>query len=289
MSAPARVAFLGVGAIGLPMAVRMSRSGAEVTAVDTAPERQDLARAAGLKAVATLAEAADVRCVVVMVATPDQARVAVAGPAGVLDLVEPGSDCVVMSTVGPGVVAELSELARARGVTLVDAPVTGGVSGAERGRLTVFASGDAGALARVEPLLGSLGRVHRCGTEPGRGQSVKLVNQLLCSVHLAAAAEALALGERMGLDPGEVLAAVREGAGGSWMLADRGPRMLGQETSTASALDIFVKDSALVVGAAQEAGFPAPLAAAARDRFRAAARLGLGRRDDSRVIDVYRD
>jgi 3-hydroxyisobutyrate dehydrogenase/putative dehydrogenase len=126
------------------------------------------------------------------------------------------------------------------------------------------------------------------GTAPGDGQKVKLVNQLLCGVHIAAAAEALALAEAMQLDPGATWEVLRGGAAASFMLDDRGGRMVHGTDEVKSALDIFVKDMGLVTDAARASSYPAPLASAAEQLYLAGRRAGLGRRDDSSVIEVLR-
>src|SRR5690606_33058560 len=150
------------------------------------------------------------------------------------------------------------------------------------------ASGPAELIAEHQELLSVFGRVITAGTTLGDGQSLKAVNQLLCSVHLAAAGEALAFAQKLGLDPANVLDAVQHGAGGSWMLGDRGPRMLeGLDAEVTSAISIFVKDSGLVNDIAESLDFDAPLVRAARDRFRQAAEAGLTQRDDSQVIRTY--
>lgn len=289
-SSPHRVTFVGIGAIGLSMAQRIAAAGFQVTGVDPFEGQRQKAAAAGLAAEAVPESAATADAVVCMVATPDQLRQAALGEDALLRRMRPGATLIVMSTVGPPPVTEVAEAAASAGVGVLDIPVTGGVARAVTGELSLFASGDPGLVESHRTLLEAMGRLIDCGAEVGRGQSVKAVNQLLCSVHLAAAGEALAFAERLGLDPAEVLPAVAGGAGGSWMLSDRGPRMLqGLDAEVRSAIGIFVKDAGLVSDLADELGFDAPLVAAARDRFRAAEAAGLVRRDDSQVIQTYRD
>ncbi|TQC44840.1 NAD(P)-dependent oxidoreductase [Rhodococcus sp. WS4] len=282
------VSFIGVGAIGLPMASRLSARGFNVTAVDPSADRQVLARKAGMDVVPSIEEATSFDTVVAMVATAEQLVELLTAPGGLFDRMKPGGLCVVMSTVGPDSIEPLAVEADRRGIDLLDAPVTGGVPRAEAGTLTILTAGPAHVLERSRMLLESMGTPQDCGDRPGQGQSFKLVNQLLCSVHLVAAAEALAFSESLGLDPATVYRTVAAGAGSSWMLLDRGPRMLdadGDEVCTA--LDIFVKDSDLVAHAVRTSGFEAPLLSAANNAFRIAAELGLGRSDDSRVKAAY--
>jgi len=133
-----------------------------------------------------------------------------------------------------------------------------------------------------------MGTVHATGERLGDGQSIKVVNQHLCSVHIAAAAEALNLARALGLDPARVLQLVEKGAAGSWMLSDRGPRMLaGTDVEVTSSINIFVKDSGLVAQAGASSGAQLPLLELAHQRFCQAAEAGLGLRDDSRVIETW--
>jgi 3-hydroxyisobutyrate dehydrogenase-like beta-hydroxyacid dehydrogenase len=170
----------------------------------------------------------------------------------------------------------------------VDAPVTGGVARAKTAELVIFAAGAAEDVEAARPVLDTMGKVHLTGSQPGDGQSIKVVNQHLCSVHLAAAAEALSLARSLGLDPGAVLSLVEKGAAGSWMLSDRGPRMIaGTDVQVTSAINIFVKDSGLVSQAGASCGAQLPLLDIAHARFCQAAEMGLGVRDDSRVIETW--
>lgn len=283
------ITFLGIGAIGLPMARHVAAAGFPVTCVDPAEHRRQKALEAGMAAEATPESAGAADVVLCMVATPEQLREAVLGDDGLLRTMRRGTTLIIMSTVGPAPVTEVAAAADEVGVGVLDVPVTGGVARAATGALSLFASGDPHLVEAHRPVLEAMGRLVDCGPEVGRGQSVKAVNQLLCSVHLAAAAEALAFAEKLGLDPAEVLPAVAGGAGGSWMLSDRGPRMVeGLDAEVTSSIAIFVKDSSLVSDIAAEIGLDAPLVNGARDRFRAAQAAGLTARDDSQVIQTYR-
>ncbi|GAA1159781.1 NAD(P)-dependent oxidoreductase [Streptomyces hebeiensis] len=279
------VVFVGVGAIGLPMALRLSSAGHNVTGVDPLPAAQERAQAAGVNAVARYADTAPCEVTVVMVANGEQlaALVDEALASGV-----DGGRWVLMSTVGPEAVRSQSARLEKAGVHVVDAPVTGGVARARTGDLTLFASGAPDDVDAVQDVLEPLGTLRRVGHDLGGGQAVKVVNQHLCSVHLAAAGEALALAEHLGLDAAQVLPLVESGAAGSWMLSDRGPRMLQDtDVEVTSTVGIFVKDSGLVESAARAARADTPLLDAARQRFLLAADAGLLGRDDSRVIETF--
>jgi len=222
-----------------------------------------------------------------MVATAEQVESVLFGEGGVGDALEPPTTLVIMGTVGP---APLQDWAGRLSVEIVDAPVSGGVARAGEGDLLIMVGGSESAVDHARPLLDTLARsAPVVGSEPGDGQKVKLVNQLLCGVHIAAAAEGLAFAEAMGLDARACWEVLREGAAASFMLDDRGERMVdGAFEEAKSALDIFVKDMGLVTGAAAEHAYPAPLAAAAEQLYLAGRRAGLGRLDDSSLIRVMR-
>lgn len=280
------VNFIGIGAIGLPMALQIQRAGHDVTGMDVMPTACDNARALGVKAVSSLAELPRASICVVMVATPMQLEQLVDSMAD-----RPGAAgaCwIVMSTVGPTSIRAQGERLQRAGVKVIDAPVTGGVARAKIGQLVIFAAGHPAEMDAARPVLQAMGEVRNTGANLGDGQAVKVVNQHLCSVHLVAAAEALNLAKSLGLDPQQVLSMVEKGAASSWMLSDRGPRMLGgTDVEVTSAIDIFVKDSGLVVQSASECGAAVPLLNIAHTRFSDARAVGLGKRDDSRVIETW--
>jgi len=279
-----RVTFIGVGAIGLPMALQIRRAGHEVTGVDVADAVIAHAKASGIETVSDIADAPPAGAVVVMVATPEQLANLVGRAPDPAD----GQLWIIMSTVGPESVREQGDILRRAGARVVDAPVTGGVARARTGELVIFAAGVPDDVASATPVLEAMGTVRVTGPNLGDGQSIKVVNQHLCAVHIVAAAEALSLARSLGLDPATVLGLVEKGAAGSWMLSDRGPRMVaGTDVDVTSAINIFVKDSGLVASAGESCGAQLPLLAIAHERFRRAAQAGLGLRDDSRVIETW--
>jgi len=287
----ARVGWIGLGAMGGPMVAVVARAGHAVKAFDTNPDAVAEAARDGVVAATDVADVArDVEVLALMVATPAQAESVLFGKDGAAAELQQDAVVLVMATVGPGPVHEWAERLAPLGVEVVDAPVSGGVARAADGDLLMMVSGSTDALAAAQPLLDAMARTAPVvGAEPGDGQKVKLVNQLLCGVHIAVAAEALAFAESMGLDAGSTWEVLRHGAAASFMLDDRGARMVDDSADEVrSALDIFVKDMGLVLGAARDNAYPAPLASAAEQLYTAGRRAGLGRRDDSSVIDVLR-
>lgn len=282
--APMNVAFVGVGAIGLPMALQIQNAGHHVTGIDVSDTVIANAKAGGINTVRSLTEVPSAEAVVVMVATPDQ----LAGLVGQVTEAVRGQLWIIMSTVGPQSVREQGEILQCLGARVVDAPVTGGVARAKTGELVIFAAGTAEDVAAARAVLDAMGSMRVTGQKLGDGQSIKVVNQHLCSVHLAAAAEALNLARTLGLNQAAVLSLVERGAAGSWMLSDRGPRMVqGTDVGVTSAVNIFVKDSGLVADAGVACGAQLPLLEIAHQRFCRAAEMGLGQRDDSRVIETW--
>ena len=286
-----RVGWLGTGAMGAPMAARAARSGHVVHAYDIAPGRAAALAPDAVRPADTIAAAvtsADI--VAIMVATTGQLEQVLFAPGGAAEALPAGAIVMIMATAGPAAVVSAASRLAAVGVAVVDAPVSGGVQRAATGDLLIMVSGPAGPVARARPLLDALARsAPVVGDHPGDGQRMKLVNQLLCGVHIAAAAEALSFAEALGLRPSQCWQVLREGAAASFIFDDRGARMVaGQFGQVRSAMDIFVKDMGLVSDAADETGAAVPLTAVVRELFARGHQLGLGRLDDSAVIEVLR-
>jgi 3-hydroxyisobutyrate dehydrogenase-like beta-hydroxyacid dehydrogenase len=286
-----RLGFVGLGAMGSPMAKRIAGAGFELKVFDVLDERTRPLVELGAESSASPKDAAEgSEALVVMVATADQARGVLFGEGSAAEALPEGAAVVVMSTIGPEAVRELADNLDGRGLRTLDAPVSGGVARAERGDLLIMTGGPEDLFEELRPALEAMGSsVVHCGPRVGDGQAVKLVNQLLCGVHIAAAAEALAYAEALGLDPRFAFETIRHGAANSFMLEDRGERMLREEfVPPKSALDIFVKDMGLVRQAAEEQDFETPLATAALEMYLTGKDAGLGTEDDSGVIRVFR-
>ncbi|HEY0247141.1 MAG TPA: NAD(P)-dependent oxidoreductase [Gryllotalpicola sp.] len=287
----ATVAVVGLGAMGLPMARHLASGGFEVRGFDPVPERVELAAADGITpATSVTAAAAGAGCVLLSVRDGAQAEHALFGPGGASTALAPGAVVIVTSTIGAQAVAALAPPLAERGALLVDAPVSGGPRRAGEGELLIVAGGADDALAAAHPVLDRLASTLTIvGPRPGDGQLLKTINQLLAGVHIAAAAEAVALARGAGLDPRVVVEVLTAGAAGSFMLQDRGPRMLEAldgDPEVRSRVDIFVKDMGIVAELAAAAHVPTPVAAAAGQLYLLAERAGLGARDDSTVVTL---
>ena len=285
-----RVGWVGLGAMGEPMARVVARAGISVNGFDVDESKRSIVEPNFAFAETVGAAATDATVLVLMVASHDQVESVLFGADPALDVMSPGSVVVIMSTVGPTAVRELAEQLEPRGISVVDAPVSGGVSRAEAGDLLVMVAGESVAISKTQTILDSISRLAPVvGSSPGDGQKFKLVNNLLGGIHIAAAAEALAFGEALGLDMRTVWDVLQGGAAASFMFSDRGSRMVtASYDEVNSALDIFVKDMGLVKNLAAEVNCYTPLAIKTRDLFLAGRSAGLGRLDDSSLIEVFR-
>jgi len=285
------IGWIGLGAMGGPMAQCVAAAGFPVSAYDVSLDRARSLAGGTLTAVESIqAAASGANVLVLMVATPDQVEAVLFGEGGAAGHLEPGAVVVVMATVGPGPVEGWARRLGELGVGLVDAPVSGGVARAAKGDLLVMVSGSAEDLDVTRPIIDAMASTAPVvGPNPGDGQKVKVVNQLLCGVHIAVAGEALALADSMGLDVEATWEVLKSGAASSFMFGDRGGRMVtGAFDDVRSALDIFVKDMGIVTATAKSVEQPTPIAAAAEQLYLAGRRKGLGRKDDSIVYDILR-
>jgi 3-hydroxyisobutyrate dehydrogenase len=284
------VAVIGLGAMGLPMASHLATT-FPVTGFDPFAPRRELASQSGVTAEATPAAACpDADIALLAVRDHAQAETALFGPDGVLSTLKAGSPVILTSTVGPDAARDLADKLEAAGYPLIDAPISGGPVRAGIGDLLIVVGATPDALAAAQPVLDALSSTLTIvGPRPGDGQALKAINQLLAGVHIAAAAEAIALARGLGLDPAVVIEALSQGAAGSFMFADRGPRMLQAYTGGAevkSRIDIFVKDMGIVTTVGRTSHVPLPLAAAAQQLYLIAEAAGLGAHDDSSVVTI---
>lgn len=283
------IAFAGLGAMGQPMTRALLRAGFVVRGADLRAAARDALAEAGGIACASAAEAATgADALLLMVVDAAQAET-VLFAAGALAALPPHAVVVLMATCPPAAVVAIAEKVTASGRRFVDAPVSGGVAGATAARLTIMAAAPEDTFALVRTVFAALGtRIFHVGTEYGQGATVKTVNQLLCGAHIAVAAEGLALAEKLGVDGRMLLDVMGGSSAASWMLGDRGPRMLEAEPVVTSAVDIFVKDLGIVLQAGRDARAALPMASLAHQLFLAASGRGEGEADDSQVIRSYR-
>jgi len=275
--------------MGLGVARTLVRAGFETLGCDLRPEAlRSLERDGGVSCTAPSAMGSRCQVVIVLVVNEAQTEEALFGPAGAVSTLHPGSVVISSATVSPNYAGDLGRRLGENGILMLDAPVSGGAARAAEGKLTMMTSGPAEAYAKCEDVLGSVAAtVYHLGDAHGMGSRVKMLNQLLAGVHIAAMAEALALGIREGVDLKVLYEVITHSAGNSWMFENRAPHVLEGDYTSLSAVDIFVKDLGLVLDAARATKFPLPLSAAAHQMFMMASSAGHGREDDSAVIKIF--
>ncbi len=254
-----KVAFIGTGAMGLPMARNLRRAGVSVVAFDA---REATRAALGKEGIATAesiaAAATDATVAITMLPDTPDVRAVYGGSGGLVSELPSGALAIDMSTIAPAASVAVAEALAQRNIAFLDAPVSGGVIGAEKGTLSIMVGGDEAAFARAEPLLRCMGTTILHAGKSGAGQVFKACNQLMVACHIQALCEALALGRAHGVDPERLVAALRPGAAGSWMLDNLAPKILAGDTKPGFRIDLMLKDLKLANDAAFAKGVPLP-------------------------------
>jgi L-threonate 2-dehydrogenase len=283
------VGVIGLGAMGLGMASSLRRAGHVVGVYDIRPDVSNKFAMQGGTAYTSpskLAAACDV--VVSVVVNADQTEDVLFGNAGCAATMTPGALFVMCSTMDPNRSIAIEAKLSALGLLYLDAPISGGAAKAASGQMTMMTSGTKEAYAAAGSLLDAMAaKVYRLSDKAGAGSKVKIINQLLAGVHIAAAAEAMALGLREGLDADALYEVITNSAGNSWMFENRMAHVLAGDYTPLSAVDIFVKDLGLVLDTARASKFPLPLSATAHQMFMQASTAGFAKEDDSAVIKIF--
>jgi putative dehydrogenase len=274
--------------MGLGMAKSLRRAGYQVHAFDVRSEVARAFAAEGGVACSSPAEAAACDVLISVVVNAAQTEAVLFGEGGAAAAMKAGSVFVMCSTVDPGFSIAMEKRLAEKAILFLDAPISGGAAKAARGEITMMTSGHPDAYAKVGGALDAMAaKVYQLGPAAGNGSKVKIINQLLAGVHVAAAAEAMALGLREGVDPAAIYEVITHSAGNSWMFENRMPHVLAADYTPLSAVDILVKDLGLVLDTARASKFPLPLASTAHQMFLQASASGLGREDDSAVIKIF--
>ena len=279
---PRDVAFLGLGVMGHPMAGHLARAGHRVTVYNRTAAKAAawVAEYGGRAADTPHAAAAQAEIVFACVGNDDDLRAVTVGPEGAFEGMASGAVFVDHTTASAGVARELGALAVDRGLAFVDAPVSGGNVGAVNGALTVMCGGDAAAFARVQPVMLAYAKAATLLGASGAGQLAKMVNQIAIAGLLQGLAEAIAFGERAGLDMKAVLGVIGKGAAQSWQMDQRGPTMIDNRFDFGFAVDWMRKDLGLVLGEARRNGARLPVTALV-DQFYADVQAAGGQRWDT--------
>lgn len=283
------IGVIGLGAMGLGMAGSLRRAGHTVHVCDV---RSEVARAfaadGGVAHAHPAALAAHCEVVVSVVVNAAQTESVLFGEHGAAAAMRAGSVFVMCSTVDPNWSIALEKRLADLGLLYLDAPISGGAARAASGEMTMMTAGRPEAYAKVGGALDAMAaKVYRLGDSAGPGSKVKIINQLLAGVHIAAAAEAMALGLREGVDAAALYEVITHSAGNSWMFENRMAHVLAGDYTPLSAVDIFVKDLGLVLDTARASKFPLPLSATAHQMFMQASTAGFAKEDDSAVIKIF--
>ena len=283
------VGVIGLGAMGKGMAQSLRRAGYGIRVFDVRSElAQAFASDGGIAcaSVAELAAACDV--VVSVVVNAAQTEDVLFGAGGAAAAMKKGAVFVMCSTVDPNWSIALETRLADLGLLYLDAPISGGAAKAASAEMTMMTAGAAAAYAKADPVLEAMAaKVYRLGGSAGAGSKVKIINQLLAGVHIAAAAEAMALGLREGVDAAALYEVITHSAGNSWMFENRMAHVLAADYTPLSAVDIFVKDLGIVLDMARASKFPLPLSSTAHQMFMQASTAGFAREDDSAVIKIF--
>ena len=283
------VGLVGLGAMGRGMAASLRRKGIDLHVCDVRAEavRDFVAEGgSGHATPAELARACDV--LISVVVNAEQTEQVLFGEGGAAAAMKKGSVFVMCSTVDPKWSIALEERLESMGLLYLDAPISGGAARAAKGEITMMTAGRPAAYDKCGSVLEAMSaKVYRLGERAGPGSTVKIVNQLLAGVHIAAAAEAMALGIRAGVDPARIYEVITHSAGNSWMFENRMPHVLAGDYTPLSAVDIFVKDLGIVLDTARATKFPLPLASTAHQMYLQASAAGHGREDDAAVIKIF--
>jgi len=291
MSEKRLAGVIGLGSMGMGAANSLLRAGFVTWACDVKKSACDKFEAAGGHIASSPRElGSKVQTLLIFVVNAEQTEDVLFGEEGAVQSLAPGSVVLASSTVAPAFAESLGERLKAKGIHFLDAPVSGGAAKAQSGEMTVMASGDALAFAAAESALGAIAtKVYPLGNAPGSASKVKMINQLLAGVHIAAACEAMALGIKSGCDPEVLYKVICDCAGSSWMFQNRVPHILAGDYTPLSSVNIFVKDLSIVLDQGKRAKLPLPLSAIAHQMYLHAAGAGLGNEDDSSVIKIFPD
>lgn len=284
-----RIGFIGTGIMGEPMARNLLRVGYPLTVHTRTRSRAQALLNEGARWSDTPRDLAQVSDVVItcVTDTPDVQAVLL-GPAGVIEAAREGLICIDMSTISPAETRKMGEILAQQGVTLLDAPVSGGQIGAIEAKLSIMMGGPAEVVEKVRPILETLGRtITHCGPL-GSGQTTKLANQVMVIHTIMSVAEGLAFAEKAGLDLETTLKVTTAGAAGSHSLKVLGPKVVAGDLKPAFMVDLQQKDLRLVLEYAEQIGQPLPGVALVKQLFAVLQAQGRGRDGTQALIDVIR-
>lgn len=283
-----KTGLIGIGSMGMGMALNLHRKGLPVCVHDIRPEAMQAASAAGITVCSSPAELArQTDLIIVVVVNAGQIDQVLFGDAGVTRAACRDKTLMLCSTIAPEDTLAIADRLTPLGIKVIDAPISGGPTRAEAGTMSIMLAGTEDAIAPHQPVLDALSdKIFRLGPRIGDGAKYKLVNNLLAGINLVAAAEVIALGARLGLDQNKLLALMSASSGQSMMLEDRMTRALANDYAPRAHAHILTKDVALGVAMASKTGQETPLAAYALEIFKATLASGYDSLDDAAVLKV---
>ena len=286
----ARVAFLGLGVMGYPMAGHLKAAGHEVTVFNrtTAKAERWVAEHGGALGRTPAEAAAGAEVVMACVGNDDDLRSVCLGEIGAFAAMEPGTVFVDHTTVSAAVTRELCAEAATREIAFVDAPISGGQAGAESGQLSIMCGGDQAAFDRALPIMSVYAKICRRIGDSGAGQMTKMCNQIAIAGVVQGLAEALHFAEKAGLDGRAVVEVISQGAAGSWQMSNRYETMLDGQFDHGFAVDWMRKDLGICLSTADDTGASLPLTALVDQFYKDVQNMGGGRWDTSSLIERLR-
>ncbi len=284
-----KIGFIGLGIMGKPMVHNLIKAGHQLTVYGHGKENIDICVGYGAKAAASAREAAEGNEVVItMVTNSPNVKDAVMGKDGVLETAKPGTILIDMSSIAPLASQEIEKACAAKGVKMLDAPVSGGEPGAINGTLAIMVGGDKAAFEQVKDnvLLKMGGSATYCGSI-GAGNTTKLVNQIIVAANTAALAEALMLAKKSNVDPQTVFEAVRGGLAGSTVMEHKAPMIINGDFKPGFKVDLHIKDLANVIDTGHNVGAPLPLTVQIMEMMQTLHADGYGQEDNSALAKYY--
>jgi 3-hydroxyisobutyrate dehydrogenase len=293
----AKIGFIGVGNMGGPMAVNLLKAGHEVQVFDLVPELSSKVADAGATVAPSAGEAAqDVEVLISMLPASTHVENLYLGPEGLLASLPTSTLVIDCSTIAPESARRVNASAAERGIAMIDAPVSGGVGGAQAGTLTFIVGGEEAAFKQAEPVLAAMGKNLFHAGAAGAGQVAKICNNMLLSVLMTGTAEALQLGVESGLDPAVLSEIMRKSSGGNWALEVYNPYPGVMQNVPAAnnyeggfLVDLMIKDLGLAMATAQAEGAATPMGSLARNLYLSLHKQGLGRKDFSSIQTFFQE
>jgi len=279
------VAFIGMGTMGAPMALNILKAGHEVVVYNRTREKElPLADAGTLRADTPREAAADAGIIITCVSDTPDVEAVILGENGIIHGAKSGSLVIDMSTISPQATIEIAKQLNAKGVQMLDAPISGGSEGAAKGTLSIMIGGADADVERAMPAFQAMGKTITHVGAQGAGQTVKLVNQILVVGNCLAMCEAMVFAQAGGVDLEKCLNAVTGGAAGSWMLANRGPQIMNRDWRPGFTIDLQQKDVRLILKEADDLGVPVMATGLIFNLYRTLQQMGLGEEGNHALI-----